>query len=59
MDPDFRRRRAEQWVEANVQHPTLVGRDRDELVEGLTMIESTSDLWPAFAGIELSAFVNA
>jgi hypothetical protein len=59
MDPDFRRRRAEQWVEANAQHSMIVGRDLDQLVEELTMIESTSDLWPTFAGIELSTFVSA
>jgi hypothetical protein len=59
MDPDFRRRRAEQWVEANARHPTLADRDLDELIKGLGVIASQSDLWPAFADVELSTFRNA
>lgn len=54
--PHLRRTLARAWVEANPDHPALVGRDPDELTQELAAAIPTDPLWPAFEGTQLHEF---
>jgi hypothetical protein len=54
--PDLRSTLARAWVEANQDHPGLVGRGSDELTQALAAVIPTDPLWPAFDETQLREF---
>jgi hypothetical protein len=58
MAPYLRRTLAKAWVNANLSHPALRGRDANELVARLATVASNDPLWSGFEETQIREFQN-